>query len=69
MWGVTFKPKTDDIREAPALTIIESLLKAGARYRLPNPQGLDNLRRSSATESGISRTRTRPWRGATGWSW
>jgi UDPglucose 6-dehydrogenase len=44
MWGVTFKPKTDDIREAPALTIIQSLLDSGAEVHASDPQGLDNLR-------------------------
>ena len=44
MWGVTFKPKTDDIREAPALTIISHLLDSGAEVRASDPQGLENLR-------------------------
>ena len=44
LWGVTFKPKTDDVREAPALTIIELLLSQGARVRAHDPQGLANLR-------------------------
>ena len=43
MWGVTFKPKTDDIREAPALTIIQNLLDGGAEVNASDPQGLDNL--------------------------
>ena len=37
--GVTFKPDTDDMREAPALTIIPALVGAGARVRAVDPQG------------------------------
>jgi len=44
VWGLAFKPKTDDIREAPAVTIIEELLKAGARVAVHDPQALDNAR-------------------------
>jgi UDPglucose 6-dehydrogenase len=44
IWGVTFKPKTDDIREAPSLDIIRKLLEGGARVRASDPQGLQNLR-------------------------
>lgn len=44
LWGVTFKPKTDDIREAPAITIIDNLLESGAKVHASDPQGLNNLR-------------------------
>lgn len=37
--GVTFKPDTDDMREAPALTIVPALVGAGARVRVVDPQG------------------------------
>jgi UDPglucose 6-dehydrogenase len=37
LWGLAFKPKTDDVREAPARTIAEALLAAGARVRLHDP--------------------------------
>jgi UDPglucose 6-dehydrogenase len=37
--GVTFKPNTDDMREAPALTIVPALVGAGARVRVVDPQG------------------------------
>lgn len=37
VWGVAFKPNTDDIREAPALDIIESLVKAGAQVKVFDP--------------------------------
>lgn len=44
LWGLAFKPKTDDIREAPAIIIVESLLAAGARVAVHDPQALDNTR-------------------------
>ncbi|MEN3026508.1 MAG: UDP-glucose/GDP-mannose dehydrogenase family protein [Chlorobiota bacterium] len=45
LWGVAFKPNTDDIREAPALYVIDALLQDGGRIRVYDPQALDNLRR------------------------
>lgn len=43
LWGIAFKPKTDDIREAPALTIIDGLLAAGAKVRASDPKALGHL--------------------------
>lgn len=43
--GISFKPDTDDIREAPSIPIISSLLDAGARVRVYDPQAMDNLKR------------------------
>lgn len=37
--GLTFKPKTDDMRDAPSITIIEELYKKGARFRVFDPEG------------------------------
>ena len=37
--GVTFKPNTDDMRDAPALTIIPALVGSGANVRVVDPQG------------------------------
>ncbi len=50
VWGIAFKPKTDDIREAPAVTLIENLLAAGATVRAHDPQALENLRRQFGNE-------------------
>jgi len=44
IWGIAFKPNTDDIREAPALTLIGQLLEAGASVRAHDPRGLGHLR-------------------------
>jgi UDPglucose 6-dehydrogenase len=40
VWGLSFKPQTDDIREAPALTVISSLLEAGARIQAYDPEAM-----------------------------
>ncbi|MBN1345545.1 MAG: UDP-glucose/GDP-mannose dehydrogenase family protein [Phycisphaerae bacterium] len=44
LWGVTFKPKTDDLREAPAIYVIDRLLEAGSTVRVHDPRGLENLK-------------------------
>jgi len=45
VWGLAFKPNTDDIREAPALYIIEELLKSGARVKAFDPEAMDNVKK------------------------
>jgi UDPglucose 6-dehydrogenase len=44
VWGLAFKPRTDDVREAPALTLLDSLLADGARLRVHDPEALVNVR-------------------------
>ncbi|MBX9626929.1 MAG: UDP-glucose/GDP-mannose dehydrogenase family protein [Gemmataceae bacterium] len=44
VWGLAFKPRTDDIREAPALTLIDDLLAAGAKVRVHDPEAMENVR-------------------------
>ena len=44
VWGISFKPKTDDIREAPSLYIIEKLISNGALVTVHDPVAMDNAR-------------------------
>ena len=44
IWGLAFKPYTDDIREAPALYIIKELLKAGAEIAAFDPEASENVK-------------------------
>ncbi len=44
IWGLAFKPNTDDIREAPARDLMEALWNAGASVRVHDPEAMDNIR-------------------------
>lgn len=44
VWGLAFKPNTDDIREAPALVIIDELLAAGAKVKAFDPEAMPNVK-------------------------
>jgi UDPglucose 6-dehydrogenase len=44
IWGLTFKPKTDDVRESPAIDIIDALLFHGISVKAFDPEGKDNAR-------------------------
>lgn len=45
IWGLAFKPNTDDIREAPSLYLIEELLKAGATISAFDPEAMENVKK------------------------
>jgi UDPglucose 6-dehydrogenase len=44
LWGLAFKPRTDDIREAPSLVLIDFLLQHGANVRVHDPEAMANVR-------------------------
>ena len=44
VWGLSFKPRTDDIREAPALKLIDHLLERGAAVQVHDPEAMANVR-------------------------
>ena len=45
MWGLAFKPKTDDMREAPAIEIIRVLIESGAKIHAHDPEALHEAKR------------------------
>lgn len=44
VWGLAFKPNTDDIREAPALYLLQKFLEAGAQVRAYDPEAINNVK-------------------------
>jgi UDPglucose 6-dehydrogenase len=54
LWGLAFKPNTDDMREAPALTVINELLAAGAQVRAFDPVAMNEARRVLGEREGLT---------------
>lgn len=54
LWGLAFKPDTDDIREAPSLTIIDELTEGGALVVAYDPEAADNVRKLYAGSKSLS---------------
>ncbi|MDD4223486.1 MAG: UDP-glucose/GDP-mannose dehydrogenase family protein [Candidatus Cloacimonetes bacterium] len=54
LWGLAFKPRTDDMREAPSLVIVNALLEAGARVRAYDPAAMNEARRIFGDRQGLS---------------
>lgn len=53
LWGLAFKPNTDDIREAPALTIIDGLLEAGAKVTAYDPEAGEHVKKRYAGDGRV----------------
>ncbi len=54
IWGLSFKPETDDMREAPSLILIDGLLKAGARVRAYDPIAMTEAKRRLGDNPSIT---------------
>ncbi|WP_129360498.1 UDP-glucose dehydrogenase family protein [Rothia uropygioeca] len=52
VWGLSFKPKTDDVREAPSLDVVRSLLAVGSTVRVYDPVAADSFRAAVGQDEG-----------------
>ncbi len=66
LWGLSFKPKTDDMREAPSIPLIEALLKAGARVQAYDPEAMGVARRIFGSRVTFADTNYGALKGADG---
>jgi len=58
LWGLAFKPKTDDMRDAPSRVILEALINAGASVQAFDPEAMDEAKRLYGNNSGLTLTET-----------
>jgi UDPglucose 6-dehydrogenase len=56
IWGLAFKPNTDDIREAPAIEVINGLLEKGATVRAYDPEAMENMRQIFGERVALTHT-------------
>jgi UDPglucose 6-dehydrogenase len=56
IWGLAFKPRTDDMREAPSLVVLEELLNSNARVQVHDPEALENARHIFGARVSYHRT-------------
>lgn len=64
MWGLAFKPNTDDIREAPALVIIDALIQMGAKIQAFDPVAMPNVKKEIGEKVAFCETPYEALRGA-----
>ena len=64
MWGLAFKPDTDDIREAPALYMIEALVKAGATVTAFDPEAMANVKKVMGDQLAFAKDEYEALKGA-----
>jgi UDPglucose 6-dehydrogenase len=55
LWGLSFKPRTDDMRDAPSIVVVESLLKAGAKVQAYDPEAMEEAKKVFADRIGYYR--------------
>ena len=58
LWGLAFKPKTDDMREAPSRVILEALINAGASVQAFDPEAMEEAKRIYGDKSGLTLVET-----------
>lgn len=51
VWGLAFKPKTDDMREAPSITLVRGLVQEGSRVRAYDPEAMEEARQAFTAEA------------------
>jgi UDPglucose 6-dehydrogenase len=59
LWGLAFKPKTDDMRDAPSRTLMEALWNAGAKVQAFDPEAMEETQRIYGTRKGLLLTGTK----------
>ena len=54
VWGLAFKPKTDDVRDAPAMVVCDDILKAGGKIQAFDPEAMETFKRGFGERAGLT---------------